>query len=180
MSKTRKWAPLALALLAVSMVGSPAFAKDHGNGHGRGHYKGGHGQYQNDYDRDRARHYDRGYYSQRNNYRDRRDAYRDGYRDGRRHDWDRGYRRPPVVVYRQEPRRVYRTGYAGPPPWARGRDYRSYGYNNVYYVPYNEYNRYSLYDPGRDRRWVRDDRGNFLLVAAATGIITSVLMNHAF
>lgn len=66
----------------------------------------------------------------------------------------------------------------GPPPWARGYDYRSYGYNNVYVVPTRQYRDYRLYAPRPGYRWVRDDRGNFLMVAIASGIIADVLLHH--
>ena len=70
------------------------------------------------------------------------------------------------------------NGRRGPPPWARGRDYRSYGYGNVYVVPARQYRNYRLYAPRPGYRWVRDDRGNYLMVAIATGIIADVLLHH--
>lgn len=173
MKTALKVAPLVLALAAVVM---PAAAKDHGRGHGR------QDSYQR-YDRDDRRSYgDRGRDrdDDRRWDRDRRDhdhdrrSSRDGYwRDGRWYSYGRDRRYHPVSGH-------WDNGRRGPPPWARGRDYRSYGYNNVYYVPYNDYRRYRLYEPHYGQRWVRDDRGNFLLVAAATGIITSILMNHGY
>lgn len=45
----------------------------------------------------------------------------------------------------------------------------------MYYVPVHEYSRYRLYRPDYGYRWVRDDRNNFLLVAAASGIISQIL-----
>jgi Ni/Co efflux regulator RcnB len=91
--------------------------------------------------------------------RDRRDdrrhysaGYREGYRDARRHD-----RRPPHG-------------------WARGHDYRR-GYRGPVYVV-NDYHRYDLRRPPRGHHWVRDDRGNYLLVAVATGIIADLLLHH--
>ena len=91
--------------------------------------------------------------------RDRRDdrrhysaGYREGYRDARRHD-----RRPPHG-------------------WARGHDYRR-GYRGPVYVV-NDYHHYDLRRPPRGHHWVRDDRGNYLLVAVATGIIADLLLHH--
>ena len=91
--------------------------------------------------------------------RDRRDdrrhysaGYREGYRDARRHD-----RRPPHG-------------------WARGHDYRR-GYRGPVYVV-NDYHRYDLRRPPRGHHWVHDDRGNYLLVAVATGIIADLLLHH--
>lgn len=173
MNKLVKMIPLALVLVVAA---APAAARDDARPGWRTQYSD-QGQDRRS-DRRDDRRSDRGddrredrRWDRRERHDDRRN-YRQGYRDGRRYEhWDR----PPRVVYRRPP--VYRYG---PPAWARGRDYRSYGYNNVYYVPYNDYYRYRLYQPNYGQRWYRDDRGNFLLVAAATGIITSVLLNHGY
>lgn len=98
----------------------------------------------------------------------------DGHGHGRGHDRDR---------YDDRDRRYHGNGHwdngrRGPPPWARGRDYRSYGYRNVYVVPYAQYRPYRLYAPRPGYRWVRDDSGNFLMVAIASGIIADVLLHH--
>ena len=156
MMKASMIAPLVLALAAVAM---PAAARDRGHGHDR-HDRHGY------YESRRDRRWDR----------DDRRAYYTGYRDGRRDDrrWDgRDRRYHPVSGH-------WDNGRRGPPSWARGRDYRSYGYRNVYYVPVSDYRRYRLYRPDYGYRWVRDDRDNFLLVAATTGIIASVLLGHGY
>lgn len=70
------------------------------------------------------------------------------------------------------------NGRRGPPAWARGHDYRSYGYRNVYVVPQTDYRRDRLYAPRPGYRWVRDDSGTYLLVAAATGIISDLILHH--
>ena len=49
------------------------------------------------------------------------------------------------------------NGRRGPPPWAKGHDYRGYGYANVIIVPAPDYRRYNLYAPRNGYRWVRDD-----------------------
>lgn len=67
------------------------------------------------------------------------------------------------------------NGRRGPPPWAKGKDYRSYGYDRVVYVPMSDYDRYRLYDPRDGQRWMRDDSGRYLLVSVATGIIADIL-----
>lgn len=143
-------APLVLALAAVA---TPATAKDGRHGHDR----------HDRYSHSRDHRWDR------------------GDRHGRGHDRDR-HGRPRHEHWHRPPRVVYKPVHVhhGPPSWARGRDYRSYGYRNVYVVPYADYHRYRLHRPHHGYHWVRDDYGNFLLVAAATGIITSVLLNHAF
>ena len=159
MKQVLKLAPLMLALAAVAM---PAAAKDKWRGHDR-HVR--YGYYDDRYDRRDDRDDDRRWD------RDDRRAYYSGYRDGRRDDrrWDgRDRRYHPVSGH-------WDNGRRGPPPWARGRDYRSYGYRQVYYVPVNDYGRYRLYRPDYGYRWVRDDRNNFLLVAATSGIISQIL-----
>ena len=153
-----KTMPLVLALGAIA---APAMANDDRRGGWRDddNYSYGGG------DRDDDRRWDR----------DDRRAYRYGYRDGRRYDrdWDDRYDRRDRRYHAQSGR--WDNGRRGPPPWARGRDYRSYGYNNVYYVPVNDYARYRLYRPNYGYRWVRDDRDNFLLVAIASGVISQIL-----
>jgi Ni/Co efflux regulator RcnB len=70
------------------------------------------------------------------------------------------------------------NGRRGPPPWAKGRDYRSYGYGNVVIVGVPDYGRYRLYAPRPGYRWVRDDAGHYLLVAIASGIISDILYRN--
>lgn len=67
------------------------------------------------------------------------------------------------------------NGRRGPPSWAKGKDYRSYGYDGVVVVPFNDYDRYRLYDPRDGQRWMRDDSGRYLLVSIATGVIADIL-----
>ena len=142
-------------LLAIG-VAAPAFAagdRDHDRGrHGwddRGH---GHGN-----DRDRR------------DYRDRRDdrrhydaGYREGYRDARHND-RRYHAPPPHVAYR-------------PYGFERGYRYTNYYGGPVYVV--NDYGRYHVRRPPYGHRWIRDDRGNLLMVAIATGIIADIVFNH--
>lgn len=177
--KTRNFlVPLLLAIAAGS-VAAPALADDDRRGYGRSDH-GWNDRDDRRWDRDDRKRYDRYQRErwQRERAWDREQARR--YEQQRRWDYQRqrdyyrhGYYQPrPVVVY---PRPVVRYGYGRPPSWVVGRNYRSYGYDRVYYVPYDDYRRYDLYEPGYGRRWVRDDAGNFLLVAAATGIIASIL-----
>lgn len=44
-----------------------------------------------------------------------------------------------------------------------------------YYV--SDYHRYHLHEPRPGYRWVRSDDGQFLLVAAATGVIAEIIAN---
>ncbi len=151
MKTTLKLAPLVLASLAV--FAAPAMAKDHDHGHDRGdwqHHGQGNDNDQGDRHGDHRRGDDRRWYGDRDDHRDRR-YHKNGH-------WDNGRR--------------------GPPPWARGHSYRSYGYNNVYVVPYNDYRRYSLYNPRAGYRWMRDDGGHYMLVAIASGIISDILYRN--
>ena len=157
MKTTLKLAPaVLLALGAITAL--PAAAQRYGDG--RPYYTSygddGHG---------RGRGHDRG---------DDNDQGRGHDRDGRRYYGDR---------YDGRDRRYHKNGHwdngrRGPPSWARGHDYRSYGYRNVYVVPYAQYRPYRLYAPRPGYRWVRDDGGNFLMVAIASGIIADVLLHH--
>jgi Ni/Co efflux regulator RcnB len=129
----------------------------------------------------------------RDDRRDERRAYREGRRDGR---WDRdrrsdrGYHRgwdnrryngynyrgrwhygPPPVAYYNDP--YYDPGYRS---WRRGDRLPSY-YRDRYYVV-NDYHRYDLRRPPRGYHYVRDDRGDLLLVGIATGVILGVILGN--
>lgn len=87
-----------------------------------------------------------------------------------------------VVVIRDDDRnRRYHgngkwdNGRRGAPSWARGRDYRAYGYDRVVYVDRNDYDRYRLYQPRQGYRWVRDDVGHYMLVSVVSGVIADIL-----
>ena len=150
------------AMTTVLALGAtaPAFAAGDRDDHDRGRHgwddRGrGHGN-----DRDHRGHRD---------YRDRRDdrrhysaGYREGYRDARHND--RRYDAPP-------PRVVYR-----PYGFERGYRYNNYYGGPVYVV--NDYDRYHLRRPPHGHRWIRDDRGNLLMVAIATGIIADYVINN--
>ncbi|MDL5365142.1 RcnB family protein [Xanthomonas sp. NCPPB 2654] len=151
---TTRIATLALSsLLALGFMAPPAFARD-GWGdrdrdrHGWNDNDRGRDRDWHDRDRDRDRRW-----RERERHDDRR-YYSQGYRDG--------YRRRPDVVYYRHP---------GPPPWARGQRY--YGPNYVVY----DYDRYQVRRPPYGYRWVRDDRGNLLMVAIASGIIADLVLN---
>ncbi len=42
----------------------------------------------------------------------------------------------------------------------------------------NDYPRYNLRRPPYGHQWIRDDRGNMLLVAIATGVIAQYVLNN--
>ena len=147
-----KMTSLAIAtLVAVLAVGAAPSALAAGDRDG---HRGHHGWDQRGHDRRDDRRDDRRHYSA---------GYREGYRDARGHQM---YQQPVRVVHR-----------AGPPHgWARGHDYRR-GYRGPVYVV-NDYSRYDLRRPPRGHHWIRDDRGNMLMVAVATGIIADLILHH--
>lgn len=134
------------------------------------------------YDRDRDRDWDR----DRDRDRDYRRCYdrdRDGdcdWRDRARYDrWDRGrhngytyrgrwYFGPPPAAYYG----YYEPGYRS---WRRG-DVVPYYYRSYYSGV--DWRAYRLRPPPRGYRWVRDDRGEFLLIGIATGVILSAIINN--
>lgn len=158
MKRTHRILPV-LAIVIAAAVSMPAMARDHGR-------------------RDHDHRDDR-----RSDYRnDHRDDRRDGRYDDRRRD-DRYYgdhrrddRRDRVVyVAPRYGQPAYRNG---PPPhayprWSRGSRYDTRGYAPTYVV--RDYGYYDLREPPRGHQWRRDDRGDFILVAVATGLIASVI-----
>lgn len=141
---------LSIPVLAMSLAAAPAMADD------RDYHDGG-----------RYGHDDR---HDRGGYRGDRYDHHDGYRDGGRR---------PVVVERNNyyyrpappPRVVYQ-----PYGYERGYRYDRYYGGQTYVI--NDYDRYHVRRPPRGYHWVRDDRGNLIMVAIATGIITDLLLNH--
>lgn len=103
--------------------------------------------------------------------RDRRDDRRDGW-DRRRHNgyWHSGrwYYGPPPVHYR-DVRYDYRA-------WRRGD--RLPRYYRDHYVVVRDYDRYGYRRPPRGYHYVRDDRGEVLLVGIATGVILGIIASQ--
>ena len=98
------------------------------------------------------------------------DRGRHGWHDnGRGHGHGRAHRAP---VRRGPPPRVVYHPYA----FERGHGYRNYYGGPVYVV--NDYGHYHLRRPPNGHHWIRDDRGNLLLVAIATGIIADIVLHH--
>lgn len=130
------------------------------------------------YDRyDRHDRYDHDRYD-RHERREHREAYRDGVRDGR---WDsryhngyyvgsRWYYGPPPSAYYG--RRDFRADYR---QWHRGERLPAY-YRDAYRPV--DYRAYRLAPPPRGAHWVRDDRGDYLLVGVATGVILGLALGH--
>ncbi len=172
--KTTKALVLGALLAGLSaVVAAPAMARD--NDRGR------HG-YDRDHDRrgNHARRDDRR--QDRRHDRDRRDHRRAHVAPPRyvvRHSPPRGYYAPPprrVVHYRQPVYYSQPAYYAPPPRWHRGGHYHRGGYGPTYVV--HDYRPYGLRAPPRGHYWRRSDAGDFLLVAAATGIIADLILGR--
>lgn len=164
---SRKASPLKLvtALLVLAAVVSPAWADNdrHDNGHDRG--KHGH-----DRRHDGGDHEDRNHDNRRGN-NHRRGHDRTVYVPG----WRRPAYRVPPRAYRHryaEPRVHYR---APAQRWQRGARYYDRGYGPTYVV--RDYSNYGLRNPPRGYYWRRDNRGEFLLVAIASGIIADLVLH---
>jgi Ni/Co efflux regulator RcnB len=151
------------ALMAVSTLGVTAASadpwdhRDH-----RGDDRRGDGDRDRDGDHDRDR--DRDHRWDRN-HRDWDDRYHNGYSYNGR--WFYG---PPPPAY------YGRVDY-GYHSWRRGDrlpDYYRDRYSEV------DYYRYHLRPPPRGYHYVRDDRGEILLVGLATGVILSAILNDRY
>lgn len=167
MKKVLQMSAIALALASLS---TGAMAKDNGKGQGKGKgQKERAEQVRRDSNGDNRRYHV--YQGQR---------YPIVVRDGRDY-YHRGGRYYPVVVTDGGDRRYHEqsgqwdNGRRGPPSWAKGKNYKSYGYERVVIVPAADYGRYDLYRPRDGYRWVRDDAGHYLLVSIASGIISDIL-----
>ncbi len=166
MTLSRKAFPIkfAAALLVLAAMVSPAMADNgrHGNGHDRDNRS-------HDRSHDSARHDSRRHDNRRGKHRRGHDRY----------VAVPGWRRP---AYRVPPR-TYQYRYAQPrgyyrapaQRWHRGARYYDRGYGTTYVV--RDYNNYGLRHPPRGYYWRRDNRGEFLLVAIATGIIADLVLH---
>jgi len=154
MNRTLKWGTALMLALATVAAPAIAMADDHRRGGHHGH---------RDYDR---RGHDR---------HERRWDRREHRREERHARRDHRYRRAPVVVHHRPVVRHYHPAprHVGPPRWARG--HYIHHYNRPVYVVH-DYHGYGLRHPPRGHRWMRDDRGDLLLVAIATGVIVDMLL----
>ena len=127
----------------------------------------------------RDRHDRRGWNDGREwNDRDYRQGHRDGRRDQRR--WDRyddrrDHRGRVVYRYGHAPAPRYYAPRYSAPRWSRGYRVNDYRSAPTYVVV--DYGRYGLRHPPRGHHWRRDDRGDWLLVAIASGVIADVIFN---
>lgn len=159
----------ATALAAPLAIATDADAQHRRGGHDRD-YRDGRDR-DRDYRRDNRR--DRDW---RDDRRDNRRAYRQGRRDQRA--WDRRahngyyhnnrwYYGPPRAEHRRYARHAYRA-------WRRGDRLPSYYRHHYRPVDYRHYR--NLRRPPRGYHYVRDDRGDLILVGIATGVILSVIL----
>jgi Ni/Co efflux regulator RcnB len=106
--------------------------------------------------------------------RDRRQNWRDDRANAR---WDdnrhNGYYRNSQWSYGPPPAGVRDVVY-GYQPWRRGQ---RLGYYNGRYAEVDYRSERSLRQPGRGQHWVRNDGGDFLLVAIATGVIVQAIIS---
>lgn len=154
---------LAFAALAAATFAAPLAMPTDAAAHGR-------------HDRGYDRHHDRDRDWRRDNRRDRR-AHRRAHRRAERWDQRRynGYH--------------YRGRWHYGPPSASHRAYADYGYRawrrgdrlpRYYrdrYIVVRDYDHYRLRRPPRGYHYVRDDRGDYLLVGIATGVILGVILS---
>jgi len=163
-----------LALVAATLL-TPLAASQFASAQ---QYGGDNGQWSrdrdtNDGDRNNHRRHDRG---DNRDGRDHNGNWNNGDRNG---GWDRSrnngytwngrwnYGPPPSAYYGQQ---GYSPGYRA---WRRGDrlpDYYRNGYEGV------DYRAYHLRHPPRGYHYVRDDRGDILLVGIATGVILSAIL----
>jgi Ni/Co efflux regulator RcnB len=172
MKKHLALAALAAATFAAPLALAPEAAAQHRGDRYDRHDRDDDRDYRRDRrDRDWDDRYDR---------RDERRAYRRGYRDGHRADrWDdrryngyhyngRWYYGPPPRHWRDHARYDYRQ-------WRRGD--RLPSYYREHYRPV-DYRHYRLRPPPRGYHYVRDDRGDYLLVGIATGVILGIIASQ--
>ena len=120
-------------------------------------------------------HLNQHYYDDYNRGNSRRQYRNDDYDRGnsrrqyRNDDYDRG------VARRNYRRGSHRRAAERRHRWSLGTRYYDQGYGQSYIV--NDYGRYDLRRPPRGHVWRRDELGNFILIAAATGVITQLILD---
>ena len=113
----------------------------------------------------------------RGDHRNRRENWRDERGQAR---WDErqhnGYYMNSRWTYGEPAANYYgRPGFSlGYRPWSVGQNL---GYYGTRFQPV-DYQREQLRRPSRGLRWVRDDRGDYLLVGIATGVILSIILSQ--
>lgn len=169
---------IATALLAAATFAAPLALPTQAAAQHRGdrHYDDD----DRDWDRDDRR-------DRRDWRRDRRDDRRDWRRDRRddRRDWRRsrwddrrynGYNYRGRWYYGPPPAAYYNDVDYGYRHWRRGE--RLPRYYRDRYVVVRDYDRYGYDRPPRGYHYVRDDRGDLLLVGIATGVILGIIASQ--
>lgn len=110
--------------------------------------------------------------SDRDGRSDRREWNRDRDRDGRPDQWDRRDNRRQQYRWNSYNRQSGYNGYRG--RWREGQRYSNWN-NSRYYV--NDWRAYNLPAPRRGYRYYRDDNGDIIMAAIATGAIGLILGN---
>jgi len=183
-----KRAATAIALILGSLAVAQAYAGNPGpqrnDHHERAHDRRDdrrdmHRDNRQDHRFDRRDHRQDHRYDRRDHRQDHRFDHRNDHRD---HRWDN---RPRNFhpSHRPPPRYHYHGGHYHRPPgyyhraWHRG-DYLPPVYRSHGYVVH-DYGRYHLHRPPHGHHWVRVDN-DVVLTAIATGVITSVVLNHFY
>jgi len=167
----------AMAALAAATFAAPlALPTDAAAQHrGDRHWRGDRDDDRHDRRRDRRDRRDRDY-DNRDDRRDERRAYREGRRDQRH--WDRrrhnGYNYQGRWHYGPPPSH-YRDVDYGYRSWRRGDRLPSYYRSHYDRVDWRHHH---LRQPPRGYHYVRDDRGDYLLVGIATGVILGVILSQ--
>jgi Ni/Co efflux regulator RcnB len=158
----------ALTMVAPLAVSTEAAAQHRGRGNDHDGWDRDHDGRDRDWRRD----------DRRRDRHARRNRHDNGYHRG----WDRSryngynyrgrwYYGPPPVAYYDDP--YYDPGYRA---WRRGD--RLPSYYRDHYVVVRDYDRYGYRRPPRGYHYVRDDRGDLLLVGIATGVILGIIASQ--
>ncbi len=161
----------ATALMLAGPLASTASAQDRNH---RGDQNDNRGQRgddnrgRNDNNRNDRNNNDRGRADNRNDRHDRNDNRWSGQRNNGYSYGGRWYYGPPQAAHA----RGYQSGYRD---WRRGDRLPSYYQNRYRQV---DYRRAHLRAPPRGYHYVQDDRGEYLLVGIATGVILSIILSQ--
>lgn len=164
---------LIIVAASLALLAANSALADGRDGRGRGH----------DDNRSYERHHSDSRYEHRS-----RDRGRDYYRYDNRYDnrsrhgsynYHHQYRAPRpqynYYSYNYVTPRPYYQSYAYVPYNGRWRRGQYLGHYHSYYQPVY-YSHYRLRPPPHGYHWVRDDRGDFILAAIATGLILEVIL----
>jgi Ni/Co efflux regulator RcnB len=156
---------LAAAMFAAPLAVAPEAAARDRDRYERRHDDDRHHRRQHrDYEREHDRWHRRNDRDHRRYHRDWDDRHYNGYYYN--NHW---YYGPPPARWRDHARYDYRH-------WRRGDRLPSYYRSR--YVVVHDYDRYHLRRPPRGYHYVRDDRGDYLLIGIATGVILGIIASR--